>query len=75
MAINPRLNQHAATERHDFCSHLDSIFDAYVIEPVGMGIRPIRWQCIHARTSIVVTCQQEMLGALTRGQLEDFVVG
>jgi hypothetical protein len=40
-----------------------------------MGIRPIRWQCIHARTSIVVTCQQEMLGALTRGQLEDFVVG
>jgi len=38
VAINPRLNQHAATERNDFCGHLDRIFDAYVIEPEGMGI-------------------------------------
>src|SRR5208337_2090117 len=67
VAINPRLDQHAATERNDLCSHLDRIIDAYEIEPVGMGIGPIRRQRIHARTSIVVGREQEMFGALASG--------
>ena len=74
MAINSRLDQYATTERHDLCGHLDRIFYTYVIEPVGMSIGPISRQRIHARTSIVVGREQEMLDALASGQLEDFIV-
>ena len=62
VAINPRLDQHAAAEGHDLCSHLDRIFDAYVIEPVGMGIGPVRRQRIYARTSIVVETRARDVG-------------
>ena len=74
MAINPRLDQHAATERHDLCRHLGRIFDAYEIQPVGMGIWPVRGQRIHARARITVGREHEVLDAVGSGQLEDFVV-
>src|SRR5450759_1736228 len=74
MAINSRLDQHTATEGHAFCGHLDRIFDTHGIERGRMQSGFTRGQRSHTRTSIVLGRKQEMLGAFTCGQLEDFVV-